>query len=384
MNNLTMGGAENSLVSLLQVIDYNAFDVDLLLFKKEGFFLNSVPSQVTLLGPVEEFSYFDMPIRKAIFKALLRFRWDIIYARIAFLFLKSEKNSAVKEQKSWKYLSVCIPKLKGNYDVAIGFLEKTPNYYCVDKTNAQKKIGFIRTDYKTMGMDETIDLKYFDQLDYIFCNSEKTEETLIQIFPQFSFKIKTIQNFFSVQTIHDLSNQSVALPEAELSVVSMGRLVSLKGFDLAIEACKIIKEKGIPIKWILIGDGPERMMLQNLVDTYNLGDSFFILGEKENPFPYVKWADFYVHTSKYEGKSRAVEEAKILHKIIISTRYPSILEQIENGVTGFVVDFSAEALAEKIVEIQNNATLQHKIIANLQNEKIDNEKELQKLTAYIH
>jgi glycosyltransferase involved in cell wall biosynthesis len=379
INNMHCGGAENSLISLLQVIDYSKYDIHLLLFKKEGFFLNNIPKQVVLLDPISEFNYFDTSFTKSFFSALLKFRFDIIYAKLAFLFHKKIANPAVREQKFWKYLSVCIPKRKDNFDVAIGFLEKTPNYYIVDKVNATKKMGFIRTDYEAMGMLKEIDLPYFEKLNYILANSTNAELSLKKIFPQFIPKIKTIENFFSPETLIAMSEEKIDLKKGELTIVSVGRLHPVKGYDFAIEACKIIKDKGIDVKWLVIGDGGERAELEELIKRNEVQDNFILLGMKENPHPYIKMADLFVQTSRFEGKSRAIEEAKIHKKPILVTNYPSVNNQITHNQNGFVVQMNAISIAEGILHLHNDKELKIKLISNLQLVFNDNEAQLKRL-----
>jgi len=384
MNNLHCGGAENSLVSMLQFLDYTKYDVHLLLFKKEGFFLNNIPKAVVVLDPIIEFTYFDGPFLKTILKAILKFRFDIVFARIALVLLKNEKNKAAREQKFWKYLSFCLPKLKGNYDVAIGFLEKTPNYYVVDKVSAKKKIGFIRTDYQAMGMLSSIDLPYFEKLHYILTNSINAQNSLLKIFPKFSYKIAMIENFFSEETINFMSKENIELPQSDLNIVSIGRLHEVKGFDLAIEACSYIVQSGINVKWYVLGEGLERNNLTELINKYNLKNNFILLGLKDNPYPYLKLADIYAQTSLFEGKSRAVEEAKILKKLILVTNYPSVKDQITHLVNGYVVGLDAKEIANGIIVLFKDQILKKALQTNLKLNLIDNNKHLDVLYKIIN
>lgn len=355
INSLHCGGAENSLISLLQILDYNVYDVDLLLFKKEGFFLKQVPDQVTILHPLEAFEYFDLSFYKMLKKAILNFRFDVIVARIKYFQLKKEPNKAVLEQKFWKYLSKCLPNQKVTYDVAIGFLEKTPNYYVVDKVKAKLKIGFIRTDYKMMGMSPSIDNIYFKKLNYIATNSDNATNSLKDIFPNYLNKIVTIENFFAPQALFGLANEKIEVPKNDLLIVSIGRLVALKNFELAISTCAVVKKYIPKVLWIVIGEGEERENLQALIIKNQLEDNFILIGELENPYPYLKNCNFYVHTSKFEGKSRAIEEAKIFKKTIVTTNFPSVTNQIKEGENGFIVDFNHEKMADLLLKIVNES-----------------------------
>lgn len=383
INNLECGGAENSLISLLHVLDYSKYDVDLLLLTKKGFFLKNVPSKVTILPQVNEFQYFNQSVVSALLKALVRLRFDVILSRILYYFVR-DKNPAVREQKLWKIISLCIPKLKKHYDVAIGFLEKTPNYYVVDKIKSNKKMGFIRTDYQAMNMDANIDKPYFEKLDFILTNSSNATSSLLKIFPEYKSKINTIENFFSKETLRNLADEKIYIKKVDLNIVSVGRLEYVKGYDFAIEACKIIKDNGVDVHWLVIGDGGERNALEELIKKYEVQENFILLGLKENPHPYIKHADVYVQTSRFEGKSRAIEEAKIHAKPIVVTNYPSVNDQITQSENGLIVEFSPNAIATAILEIYQNKQLKINLISNLQKDsKTNNDDQLKLLYKLI-
>jgi glycosyltransferase involved in cell wall biosynthesis len=107
-----------------------------------------------------------------------------------------------------------------------------------------------------------------------------------------------------------------------------------------------------------------------------LETSFIFLGLKENPHPYVSRADMYVQTSRFEGKSRAIEEAKIHKKPIVVTNYPSVNDQIIHGENGYVVEMNANAIAEGILNLYRDVEMKDKLISNLQHTKNSNEQQL--------
>ena len=380
MNDLGLGGAEKSLMTLLKVLDYSKYNVDLFLFKHQGNFIKELPKNVNLLNEPENYKYFEMPLKKAILKNLKKGNLKIIFYRLLVLYIyKFEKNAVLKEQKRWKYLKKAIKPLIKRYDFAIGFLEKTPNYFCVDHVNAKIKIGSIRTDYEEMGMDKTIDFPYFKKLNYLLTNSETNELTLKKIFPSLTSKIKTLNNIFPVQEIKKLASEKIEIlhDKNAICIVSIGRLNPVKRFDLAINACKIVKDKVKDIKWYTIGEGEERKQLEFIIAQNKLEDTFILLGKKDNPYPYLKMADVYVHTSAFEGKSRVIEEAKILNKAIVVTYYPTVEDQIKHLETGFIVEMTKESIADGVLELIDNKDLALK----LRNYKygIDNEKHLKVL-----
>jgi glycosyltransferase involved in cell wall biosynthesis len=385
MNNLHCGGAEKALISLLQKIDYNHYNVDLLLFKQEGIFLNKLPSNVQLLKQPIEYSYFDMPLKNAIKENLKEGRVGLAISRIkaGFVF-KFEKNRARCEQRTWRYISNSLVELNKKYDIAIGFLEKNPIYFCVDKVKADKKIGFIHTDYDHLGMDETLDIHYFEKLDSLITVSDSCAQVLKKRFPMFTEKIRVLKNIVSSQLIKHLAvdDYSPKLNENSLKIVSVGRLHYTKGFDMAVEACNRLLGKGYDIYWYIVGEGEERKNLERLIQNNSLENRFMLVGLKENPYPYIKNADIYVQTSLFEGNCITVTEAKILNKPIVSTNFDAIYEQLVHGRNGLIVDKDPDSICRGIVTLINNPQLRKKLTKHLSTEKTG-EDEIQTFYKYI-
>lgn len=381
MSNLRCGGAEKSLISLLETIDYTKYNVDLQLFSLEGLFLKQVPKNVVILPEVEEYYYFDMSFGSALKEAFTKGRWDIIFNRIsAGYIIKTEKNPSRCEQRVWKCISNCVKKSSKKYDAVLGFLEKSPVYYAIEKVDAVKKIGFIHNDYEKLEMDKNIDLPYFEKLDSIVTVSEECKDILTNFFPRFKDKFKIIFNIVSPKLIHKLAEESVLekLPKG-LKIVSVGRIENQKGYDFALDALKIVKENGINFHWIIVGDGGEKERLAQKIVKYNLGNDITLVGLKENIYPYLKCADIFMQTSRFEGKSIAIDEAKILSKPILVTNFSSVNDQITHNETGYIADMKPKAIAEGLIELLQNDKLRNQLKYNLSKLQLGTEAEIIKI-----
>ncbi|PLR68733.1 glycosyltransferase [Bacillus sp. UMB0893] len=382
---LDAGGGEKSLVNLLTQIDYTLYNVDLLLFNQNGIFMKYLPKEVIILPLPKEYIDFALPATESIKKFFLSANLYMAYQRILFAITnKTIKNISRKEQYSWKYFSKSFPIINKKYDVAIGFLEKSSTYFCVDKVQACKKIGWVHIDYDKLGMDPKYDISYFEQLDHIITVSEECSNILSSRFPSQKEKIGVIYNIVSPKVIMDMSSQLVDddlfnKKADEISILSIGRLHYQKGFDLAIEACKILKDRGINIRWNIIGEGEERDKLEKLIKINQLEKQFILLGLKPNPYPYIKKADIYAQTSKFEGKSIAIDEAKILKKPIIVTNFSTAKDQIENEFDGLVVDMNSMAVADGIEKLIEYPDLRNNLSMNLSQQKLGTENEINKL-----
>lgn len=380
MNNLHCGGAEKALVSLLQTIDYSRFEVDLLLFRQEGLFLKQLPEQVKLLPEPDSYRYFDMSFSKALLVSFLKFRWDIVWNRIRFTIqYKREKHSAIREQKVWRFIGKTLPQLNKSYDLAVGFLEKSPTYYIIEKVEAHYKLGFVHNDYEKLGMDPKLDFSYFQRLDAIATISEVCLMSLKRLFPTLIQRFLIIQNISSPSVIYQLAEASIPSMGVGLKLLTIGRLDPQKGYDLLVEAAYHLKQQQTAFTWSILGEGGLKTTLLEQIKAYDLQDNIVFLGIQENPYPYLKQCDMYVQTSRYEGKSVAIDEAKILQKPIIVTDFSTVKDQITDGFNGSIVAMNGEAIAKGILDLYANSIQQDHFRLHLTQEKMGNESEVEKI-----
>ena len=140
-----------------------------------------------------------------------------------------------------------------------------------------------------------------------------------------------------------------------LRILTVGRLTRQKRYDIAIEAMKLIKEKiSMPIRWYVLGEGDLRQQLEQQIKTAGLQKDFILMGVKENPYPYYKGCDFYVHATEFEGKSIALQEAQVFGKPILATDCSGNREQIENGTDGILCELDPGQVCEKLLYMINN------------------------------
>ena len=207
---LEVGGGEKSLVSLLNQMDYSKYNVDLFLIKKEGLFLKMIPPEVNVLNTPDDLKIFLEGLIDSIKDYLKQKKLMLVYSRIMFTLInRFYKDKVRAEQMSWKYMSKAIGILDKKYDVAIGFLEKTSNYLCVDNVIADKKIGWIHTNYENMKMNTKIDEKYFKKFNFIVSISEECIEVLKRNFNICNDKFKLIYNIVSPKFIQALAIFSI-------------------------------------------------------------------------------------------------------------------------------------------------------------------------------
>jgi glycosyltransferase involved in cell wall biosynthesis len=379
---LSAGGGEKSLVNLLSQLNFEHYNVDLFLLNQEGLFMEFLPKQVKVLSLPESYRIFTLPFWHAVGKLSLRTDFSLVYNRVLFT-LKNRliKDVSIREQYTWRYIAQSLTKLEKKYDVAIGFLEKTSTYFCVDKVDAKQKIGWVHIDYDKLGMDPSFDIEYFNQLNKIVTVSEECANIFINRFPSQKQKVEVIYNVVSPTMINSMANQehdNLYNRNNETIILTIGRLHYQKGLEMAVEACQKLVNRGINIKWYVIGEGDERERLSKLIADLGLENHFILLGLKSNPYPYLKQADIYAQTSKFEGKSIALDEAKILNKPIVVTNFSTARDQINDGIDGLIVDMNTDSIADGIQRLIKDKELRESLEKNLSSLKLGTEGEVEK------
>lgn len=387
---MEIGGIERSLINMLEAFDYERYNVDLLVFEHRGDFMKLIPEQVNLIPQVNAYTVFRKPISQCVkegYYASSLVRLVAKYAAIQKAKARKleEGPGYIQMQLVSKYSSLLVPKLKKNYDVSISYA--WPHDLVADRISAKRKIAWIHTDYSKLEIDNQIDLEMWNKFDYIAAVSEECCNSFLLTYPSLKNKVFILENITSPTFITSMANEAVAfnkMPGEPFTVLSVGRLSYVKGFDLAVKALRLLHDKGFTnIKWYVVGYGGYEQELIDLIKSYQLEDSFILLGKQSNPYPYIKACDLYVQPSRYEGKAVTVTEAKILNRPIIITNYPTSASQVTHGIDGIICGSNPEALADAIKDLFIDSDFRNLLVKNTKKENYSNSDEIEKLYEII-
>jgi len=185
--------------------------------------------------------------------------------------------------------------------------------------------------------------------------SKAMEERLIDLY---GFKnTGTIYNSVNINDVQKKSKESITTARPYL--LSVGRLVHVKGFDLLIEAYAKSKAKD-KLDLIILGEGELRSELQDLIDSKGLTEKVILKGSVDNPFAYYANAEFYVLSSRNEGFPNILIEALACSCPCIAfdckTGPNEIIVDGENGL--LVAPENVPALTEAIDRVEKDKELQ--------------------------
>lgn len=378
INSMGCGGAEKSLLSLLSLLDYAKYDVTLQMFRRGGMFEELLPPEVHIREDLD----YTVFCGKNPLTQLLSFDLRRINARVSTsLFLRSnaKKGSPLHDaQAYWKYSAAAYDPLPERYDVAIAWGQGTPTHFVAEKVQAQKKFAWVNADYENVGHNKDFDCKYYAAFTGIICVSDKLCLTLQKVFPEYAAKMTTIYDINNPATIFTMADQPCSLSnEGNLTLVTVGRLVPQKGYDIAAKAAWLLKERGIKFHWYVVGSGDSAPIEKDIAQ-YGISDCFTLLGAKANPYPYMKAADIYVQTSKFEGYCLTLAEARMLNVPCVTTNFDVVYAQMIDGDNGLVVEMNAEAVADGIIRLATDQELYQHIKGYQIQEKKGNVEEIEK------
>lgn len=387
IDSLNCAGAEKSITTLLNLLDYSKYEVDLQLFGYGGDLENLLPKEVNLLPPLEYSQFTSLDIKKATLKAITGFKIGMLKSRLTFSYKirKARLSNSEKAILFWQYASKNIKDSKKYYEVAISYAQGVPTFYVAEKINAGRKYAWVNVSYKLTGKGKEFQSKYYDFYNNIIAVSESTKNIFLEGCPEYKDKMKVILDINDYGTIKKMANSEKSYKDdfKGLRLLTIGRLAYQKGYDLAIDACRKLKENNIDFKWYVLGTGYQEEEICSWIKEYDLEDNFILLGVKSNPYPYINDCDIYVQTSKFEGFGIAIAEARMLNKPVVTTEFDAVYTQMVNEKNGLVVGMNGQAICDGILRLRNDKQLKNSIIEYLHNEKKGNTEELEKFYELI-
>ena len=384
---MELGGAERSLLGLLNVLDPKRYKIDLFLLRHEGELLEYIPEYVHVLPKVAAYTVLARPMKDTLREGHFWLTGVRLYAKIkAARYNKKHqyKDSAVALEYSHKYIKRYMPKINPTveYDLAISFL--TPHYFVAEKVRAKKKIAWIHTDYKKVQINIHSETVMWGKYDYIASISEEVSKSFLEVCPSLRSKLILIENILPERLIKrqamelDVTKEMPVIEDG-FRLLSIGRYCTAKNFDNVPAICSCLLKKGFKVKWYIIGFGGDEELIRQKIAEEKMEEHVILLGKKENPYPYIRACDLYVQPSRYEGKSVTVREAQMFAKPVVITAYPTSGSQLEDGVDGVVVPMDNEGCADGIAKLLDDPKKMQSLSEACRSRDYSNQKEVEKL-----
>ena len=374
---LWIGGIETALINLLNRIDYERYDVTLLVCRGELQLLDRVNRNCRVIIADREKTYtLEKPYRHTRLWHLLEEPQNPSLLHRALMWTVPFLRYAEKEL----YIRYIKEELSDeSFDTAVIYNDHT----------AEIGIQAVKADkYLLFYHNALMKKAYHDEIAYRKCQaivavSEQKAAALRKFRPKYAKKIVAVHNVVDIDAIQSAAGErTVAVfPEDGFHLVTCGRVAHQKAIDWAVTACRILVDQGYSdIHWWIVGDGPEKFLIRKMIADNNLEEHFHMLGMQENPYVYMKQADLYVQPSRYENYSVAILEAMVLCKPILAT-IPAADQQIIDDVNGKLCEPDPEKIAEAIAFLYMYPEVRSRYTQYLQEHSLEeeNQKIMQKL-----
>lgn len=359
INTLGYGGAERALLSLLDTLEPELFQISLFVLTGQGELVRELPDYVEIVNT----DYTDCSVlteegRQYLLRSVLRagIGKGLFVKRAGYLLrnlLAMGKKGHIQADKlCWRILAEGAPELNETYDLAVAYLEGGATYYVADRVTAKKKAAFVHIAYTHAGYNRGLDLDCYRRIDHIFAVSDEVRAYFLEVYPEYCQKVSVFHNMVDRNRICRLAEEGTGFSDdfSGIRILTVGRLTPQKRYDVAIEAmARLKKTSPIPVRWYVLGEGALREQLERQIRKLGIEKEFLLLGVRENPFPYLRECDLYVHATGFEGKSIAIQEAQVLGKPILAADCSGNREQIQQDVDGRLCPLDPDSVCQDIL-----------------------------------
>ena len=328
INSLGGGGAERVLVNLVNNMNKNRFSVTVQTVFPAGVNKEFLSSEVELIEG-------KIPLFKGVSRVF-----------------KILPDSVL--------LKMC--RINNDYDVVIAYMHGIPTKI-LWRYQVAPKLAWLHCDMEHSSLP-----KYFkpSQIRECFNTYEKIVGVSQSVCHSFAKlygleqKLRVVYNTNDTKKIRELSQEDTMSHQewrqfSGIRLISIGRLHEQKGYDRLVNICKKLKEENYKYKLLILGTGAEQENLEQRIQKYGLGDQVILGGYARNPYPFIRAADLFVCSSRYEGLSTVMSETIILSTPIITTNVSGAREVLgDNNEYGVVVDNNEKSLYSGMKQLLNN------------------------------
>lgn len=367
MNTMGRAGAEMALLELLRCLKKEK-DLELSLFvlTGQGEMLSQVPEGVKVLNKsYDACSVLTSEGKRHLVKTSLKACFSGGTVVKLFPYLVGQLVSMLKRKRLqpdkllWRVLSDGAERFDEEYDLAVAYIEGGSTYYVMDHVKAKKKAAFFHVDYSMAGYTRSMDKECYLDYDRIFPISDEVKDAFLAVYPECAEKTMVFHNLINRDRILSMAEEPGGFSDGYNGkrILTVGRLTAQKDFAQSVQAMKLLKEQGINARWYILGEGEQRTELEALIKKLGLEQDFILCGAVDNPYIYLKQADLYVHATRFEGKSIAIQEAQVLGKPILVSNCSGNREQVVDGVDGKICELTPEDICSGVKELLENQEL---------------------------
>lgn len=315
-----MGGAQQALLTLARELSKRGYDVDVVLVRAEGEFIDRIPADATIIDlDADRVLSAVNPLRR--------------YLR------RNQPEALISTITVTNLVAVWAARLARSNTRVI--LRESVVF-------SKHKVSYSPMKRRVIPLLVRLTYRHADAIVGV---THEVRQDIADVVGLDQNELHTVYNDIDVDEILEDATEPIDHPWFESNdtpiVLGAGRLSYQKDFKTLIKAIDEIQDS-IPCRLVIIGEGPDREDLEALIVERNLQDVVSLPGYKENPFAYMARSDVFVLSSRWEGTANVLLEAMACGTPVVTTDCGTA-EIIGDGERGPVVPIGDErALAEAI------------------------------------
>lgn len=344
-----MGGVSVVLNDLLHFLDYNKYNVDLLVLHDNGEMLNDLPPQVNMIFGSSFFKVIDYSLSEVLKMKDI----SLLFSKIQLVF--EMKTGSIKKRIMKERKKMGLKK----YDVEVAFKDG----FCAIFTaygNAKKKIHWLHCSYASFNPNEKYPklfkevLSKFDNIAGVATNVVKEFNDIYHL----EKKTEVIPVAMGVERIKALADKEnkVNLDKNKLNLICVGRMHPVKGYDRLMNVFHKLSKLDLlmDVELHMFGDGPLFDEVQKMVKEYELENNVKLEGMIKNPYAELKHYDLLLLPSYSEAFGTVISEAFILGVPVFATRTSASEMSIKHDVNGWICENDEESIYLGLKELLEN------------------------------
>lgn len=378
-----IGGIETSMVNMTNVLcEY--YDIDFFVYNPNGPIKERLDPRTNIIKPCFAIKAMGMSLKQSLqcgnpliflFK-LLGSLWTKIFDNRLPIWLATKLQPELRGYD----LAIAYRQEVSKKDLSSGFVRVLDR--CVE---SKIKVAWIHCDATKFIKYQKFNQKYYKKMDRIIGASESVAKAFQSVNPELSDKVDYCYNFINYGDIEKKSkgNQVVDFNKDDFICFSAMRLAKEKAVTRAIAAIAPVFKEHKDIKWYIAGDGPERSAIEAAIESYGLKDRIILLGNQNNPYPYIKKSDLFMLLSFHEAAPVVYNEAHALGVPVFTTRTSSSDEMLDDGVNAFICENSEEGIRKAFADLMVNRERVIKAKENLKGYQMNNDASINKIRELI-
>lgn len=373
VNTLGRAGAETLLMQVLRSFHDASYEVYLYALIGQGELFEELPDYVNLLNSNSStMSVLSGQGRRRMAGQVLRafVKNGGLFHKLGYtlrILAVMARNRRIQIDKLlWRVVAEGAPRFPVDFDMAVAWIEGGAAYYVADYVRADRKAALIHVDYGSAGYTRAMDRDCWAAFSAIFAVSDEVRRNFAALYPEYASRLKVFPNLLALDDIRVHAREGSGFSDSYggMRLLTVGRLTYQKGYDVALEALALLKERGAAVRWYVLGEGEERKALERKRAKLGLTEDFVLLGAVDNPYPYYAQTDIYVHATRFEGRSIALQEALALGCAVIVSDCAGNRDEIMDGWNGLLCPLDPTAMADCIQRLMGDEALQRELGAH--------------------